>query len=69
MFKSILEKLDWKKIALKIWEDTLPKLEKLVESTDNQFDDATLKAVKHLVEKFLHEEEMPVEEAKEEVKE
>jgi len=56
MFKSLIKKLNWKEILKKVWAEIYPKLEKLVESTPNQFDDATLKAIKHLVEKLIEEE-------------
>ena len=55
MFDEILKSLDWKVIALKVWEALEPQLEAKVKDSESQWDDLALNAVKVLVEKFLME--------------
>jgi hypothetical protein len=53
--KNMIKGVPWKKIGYDAWlEGIKPELEKMVEKTDNKWDDAAVQAVDYLVEKFLN---------------
>lgn len=56
MIDQILKSLDWKSIALKVWEALEPQLEAKVNDSESKWDDIALDSIRVLVDKFLKDE-------------